>query len=302
MNKRMWLISLVLMAVTLVPVACGGLPSPLGSGSSQPAPAPGGSANEVGLPGNKDASGIGDNLPGVSAERMIVRNGNLALKVTDVTTSRDRIVLLAASLGGYVVSSSIFASGEILNGSISIRVPDDQFEAAIAQIRALAVKVDHESTSSQDITQEYVDLQSRLKNAQATESQYLALLLKASTVTEILSIQDKLAQTRQQIEQLKGRIQYLEQTAALSLITVSLSPEEGNNPVTWLNWNFGGILKSAASGLIIFLQILVAIIIWVLVFSPIWGAVVGMIYWLRRRKRIRSYSSIDTTGSKVDRK
>lgn len=162
--------------------------------------------------------------------------------------------------------------------------------------------MDSESTSSQDITQEYVDLQSRLKNAQATESQYLTLLTKATTVQDILNIQDKLSQTRQQIEQIKGRMQYLEQNSAMSLITVSLNTVEGNNPVSWLDWNFVGILKSAASGLVIFLQILLAIAIWALVFSPVWGIVVGLIYWRRHKKRSRATQTPNAVGMKPDQK
>lgn len=287
MKKRFWVIGLALTALLLVPAACASIPLPLGSSSSQPtpAPAPGYGAGTAGIPKDTGTYDEAGTISGVSAERMIVRNGNLSLKVADVAAARDQITQLASILGGFVVASSLYSSGDSLAGNISIRVPDEKFDGALAGIRALAAKVDQENTSSQDITQEYIDLESRLKNAQATESQYLNLLSKATTVTDILSIQDKLSQTRQQIEQLKGRMQYLEQTSALSLITVSLQTEEGSNPVTWLSWNFTGILKAAAGGLIIFLQILLAVVIWVIVFSPVWGAIIGTIYWLRRRRK-----------------
>jgi hypothetical protein len=288
--KRLAFLIGLILVVGMITVACGISPFPSGSNSSQPAtaPVPGGASGAAGIQADKGASSSSASLPDIPTDRMIVRNGNLSLRVTDVTNSRDQISQMATGLGGYVVSSSIFSGGNTLTGSIGVRVPDDKFERAIAQIRGLAVKVDNESTSSQDITQEYVDLQARLKNSQATESQYLTLLTKATTVQDILSIQDKLSQTRQQIEQIKGRIQYLDQNSAMSLITISLNTVEDNNPVSWLDWNFLGILKSAASGLVIFLQVLFAIAIWAIVFSPIWGSVVGIIYWRRHKKKSRA--------------
>lgn len=141
MKKLTFLIGLILVFGMLIPVAC----SPSNSGSSQQAPAvvpaPGGAAGVVGIQADKGTSSSSTNLPDISTDRMIVRNGNLSLKVTDITNSRDQISQMAANLGGYVVSSSIFSNGNTLTGSISIRVPDDKFEQTIAQIRGLAVKV-----------------------------------------------------------------------------------------------------------------------------------------------------------------
>ena len=111
---------------------------------------------------------------------MIVRTGEMSLVVEDVIGAKDEIAQLAASYDGYVISSQISGEEQDMRGYISIRVPDDRFESALAELRDLAVRVTSESTNSQDVTEEYVDLQSRLKNAEATESQYLALLGKAT--------------------------------------------------------------------------------------------------------------------------
>jgi len=122
------------------------------------------------------------------------------------------------------VSSRISGEENDRRGWISIRVPDGKFEQALAELRDLSVRVESESTDSQDVTEEYVDLQSRLKNAQATENQYLALLQKAENVEDILRIYERLSQVRSEIEQLKGRIQYLENTSSMSLISTRLEP------------------------------------------------------------------------------
>ena len=89
-------------------------------------------------------------------------------------------------------------------GKHSIRVPDEKFDQAMAELRKLAVRVERESTTSQDVTEQYTDLQARLNNAKATEKQYLALLDKAATVEDMLSIQDSLSRVRTEIEQIQG--------------------------------------------------------------------------------------------------
>jgi hypothetical protein len=169
-----------------------------------------------------DASN-GESVP-LPEERMIVRNGDISLVVEDVLETRDEIAQLAERLGGWVVNSNIYGEEEETRGWISIRIPSDKFDQALAELRGLALRVNSESTSTEDITEQYVDLQSRLRNAEATESQYLALLDKATEVEDILAIYESLSQIRYEIEQIKGRMQYLERTSAMSLISINLEP------------------------------------------------------------------------------
>jgi hypothetical protein len=157
-----------------------------------------------------------------SIERMIVQTGNLALVVTDVAVSMSDIVSLAESYDGYVVSSNSWRENSRLVGVISIRVPAERFDDAIGALRQMAVEVDSESTSSTDVTEEYVDLSARLRNLEASEQQLLALMEKAGSVEEILQVQRELTSTRSQIEQTKGRMQYLEQTSSTSYLEVRL--------------------------------------------------------------------------------
>jgi hypothetical protein len=269
------LIVLILVACLLVPISCGRAPSDEG-------------LDETSMPpgweeGYKD-TGAGD-LPSTEEERMIVRTGDMSLVVEDVVEARDEIDQLAVRFNGYVVSSRISGEEQDRTGWISIRVPDDKFDQALAEIRNLAVRVTSESTDSQDVTEEYVDLQSRLRNAEATESQYLALLEKTDDVDDILRIYEKLSQVRRDIEQIKGRMQYLERISAMSLISVHLKPVATTKPLVRAGWNALEILKSALRGLVIFGQWLGVAAIWLLIFSPIWGTTLGIIYWRRRKKR-----------------
>ncbi|MFA5317764.1 MAG: DUF4349 domain-containing protein, partial [Dehalococcoidales bacterium] len=129
---------------------------------------------------------------------------------------------LADTFDGYVVTSRNWHVGERLVGNISIRVAVDYFDEAILALRGLAVEVNSETTSSQDVTEEYVDLGAKLRNLQATEEQLLRLMEKAEDVKDILAVQLELSRTRGEIEQTQGRMQYLERTSSSSLINVSL--------------------------------------------------------------------------------
>ena len=110
-------------------------------------------------------------------------------------------------------------------GSVSIRVPADMLDQAVLEIRALSLRVQYESSDSRDVTDEYVDLSSRLKNTMATEEALLKLLERAEKVDDALAVQSNLSRVQEDVERLQGRIKYLEQTSAYSLLNVSLSEE-----------------------------------------------------------------------------
>ncbi len=157
-----------------------------------------------------------------TTERMIIRNGAMQLVVTDIAEAIKQITKLAGDYGGFVVNSNIQESQSRLYGNISIRVLSDRFNDALAALRALAEDVKSESTSGQDVTEEYTDLDAKLRNLQAAEAQLLKLMEQAGKVTEILEVQKELVNTRGQIEQVKGRMQYLEQSSSLAFIQVTL--------------------------------------------------------------------------------
>ena len=271
--KRL-IIGLILVVCLLVPVSCARVPSE----EIMPAAMP---------PEQEEVykeSGAGV-LPSTEEERMIVRTGEMSLVVDDVVNARDEIAQLAVMFDGYVVSSRIWGEEQDMRGRISIRVPDEEFDQALAELRGLAVRVTSESTDSRDVTEEYTDLESRLRNAEATESQYLALLEKAEDVEDILKIYDSLSRVRQEIEQIKGRMQYLERTSSMSLISVYLEPVATTKPLVRAGWSVLEAFKSAVRGIAIFGQWLATAAIWLLLFSPVWGSVLGIIYWRRRRRK-----------------
>jgi len=163
-----------------------------------------------------------DSSGSVPAERMVIRSAYLALVVEDVSASMIQITNLASAFGGFVVNSDIREEQNRLFANISFRVDSARFNEALQALRDLAADVRSESTSGQDVTEEYVDLGSSLRNLEASEAQLLELLKKAGKVDEILEVQRELVKTRGEIEQTKGRLQYLEQSSDLAYINASL--------------------------------------------------------------------------------
>lgn len=155
-------------------------------------------------------------------DRMIVNNGNMTLIVHDIPDTLDEINRIAQSYRGYVVSSNNWKSGERIYGYISIRVPAQHFSDAMDTIAQLAVEVSARSTSAQDVTEDYIDLTARLSNFETTRGQLLAIMAEAKEIEDILAIQMQLTSIGEQIEQIKGQMQYLEQTSSTSLITANL--------------------------------------------------------------------------------
>ena len=230
-------------------------------------------------------SATGGEGSATTTDRKIVRTGNLTLEVDNVIKAMDEVAKVAEGLGGYVVSSNRQGEEEKPTGRVSVRVPAERFNEAFAKLRALAIKVPYESTSSQDVTEQYTDLKAQLHNLEATEAQYLALLKKAETVKDTIEVQRELSNVRGEIERIKGRIQYLERTSDMALIEVNLQLTKS---LSETGWSASETLKSAVRGLVVFGKVLADLIIWLLIFCPIWVPILVVVLFLRRRRKAKA--------------
>jgi hypothetical protein len=215
-------------------------------------------------------------------ERKIVKTGYLTLEVEDIAETIDKVADMAAELGGYVVSSDKHEYEGGTSGRISIRVPSERFEEAFESLRQFAIAVPYENTEAVDVTEEYVDLEARLRNLEATEAQYLALMEKAEEVEDMLMVQKELSNVREEIERIEGRMLYLERTSDMALIEINLQETKGLAEP----WSASGALKSAVRGLSAFGRGLATLIIWLGIFCWVW--VPPLVIWLRRRRRAKS--------------
>ena len=225
-----------------------------------------------------------------SIDRLIVRTVNFNVLVKDVAGTVESVASVARAMGGFVLSSQLSGEEDSRYGYISIRVPAEQTDAALSQLRALAVRVESERSSAQDVTEEYVDLQARLKSLQNTEEQYLSLLLRAETVEDTLKVQKELSSIQSQIEQLKGRTNYLEQTSATSLINVEMRPVSSPEALVQPGWSALETAKNAIRSLAGFGQGLADVAITLAIFTPVFvplGVAAWFGYrWLARRTQI----------------
>ena len=193
------------------------------------------SAGMPGMPGNQGNQGVvvGFDMASVQAafvqqERIIVRTVDMELTVANVAQSVDDVGDVARKYNGWLVGADRSATHM---GRVSIRVPAQSLDDAVKDIRAIGLEVVSESTTSQDVTDEYVDSRSRLTSLRATEEALLNLFERAQTVEAALAVQKELAELQAEIEALLGRIKFLEETAAFSLINVGLSLAAGDMPV-----------------------------------------------------------------------
>jgi len=162
--------------------------------------------------------------------RMIVYTGAMTLRVNDTAETVSQINALLQNVNGYIASKSLVESGKNeLRGTISIRIPAAALDATLAQIKALAVQVLKETAQSNDVTAEYIDLDAQRKNLEAYEVELQKMLERenerpGAQAADLLAIYNQLTQVRGQIEQIKGRQKYLENTSALATYTIELIP------------------------------------------------------------------------------
>ncbi|HIC94802.1 MAG TPA: DUF4349 domain-containing protein [Anaerolineae bacterium] len=200
-------------------------------------------------------------------ERMIISRASLSLVVKDVEGSLEEIRAIVEGLGGYVVSSNSWYEKEQLRARLTVRVPAKELDAALERFKALAIEVERESISGEDVTEEYTDLESRLRNLEAAEKQLLKIMEQAEETEDVLAVYRELVNIRGQIEQTKGRMQYLERMSAMATIDLDLIPDVLAKPLVAAGWRPAGTLAAALRALIRTLQLIADMAIWFVVYA-----------------------------------
>lgn len=234
-----------------------------------------------------------------AADRKIIYTGYLSMIVSDPAQAMQQVEALVTEGGGYVANSQLSQfSGDLMQGNMVVRVPMGNYSSVMAALRLLGLRVLSESTNSEDVTAEFVDLEARLRNLEAAEKELLALLAEVrqrpnAKPADILEVYNAVSEKRGEIEQVKGRMQYLANLTALSTINVDLVPDQGTKPVVEEGWQPLVIVKDAARTLVSILQGLVDLLIRVLIIVvpvllilavPI-VLLILLVRWLARRKR-----------------
>ncbi|MBW2674834.1 MAG: DUF4349 domain-containing protein [Deltaproteobacteria bacterium] len=233
-----------------------------------------------------------------AGERMIVRTSQLSLVVEDAEESLSQIKALVSEMDGYASDTRMWRQDEQLRASITVRVPSESLDEALAKFKALSSRVEGESSNSQDVTEEYTDLGARLRNLEATEEELLELLTtvreRMEKAEDILAVHREVTSIRGQIEQLKGRMQYLENTSSMAAVTIELIPDVLARPISVAGWQPSGTMANALRSLLRTLQFAADAGIWVVFYVlPVVGILVTpcagvWLIWRRRRRKARS--------------
>lgn len=201
-----------------------------------------------------------ETVANVATERMVIQNVDMSIVVADPKARMAEIADLAADMGGFVVSSNLYQSTygpnqiEVPEASMTIRVPSEKLDEVLGRIKEGAVDVTYENRSGQDVTSQYVDLQSRLKAKQDAEKKLLEIMDTATNAEDVLAIYMQVQNIQTEIESLKGQIQYYDESVALSAVSIRLVAEETVQPIEIGGWKLQGTANDAVQDLILFTQ------------------------------------------------
>ena len=221
--------------------------------------------------------------PELQQERMVVHNAYVSLETKEIKDVLAKVRVLAEGYGGYVAGSSQKEG----KAQVTIRVPKDNFQAAVQEIESYG-KVLDERTTSEDVTERYIDLKARLENLQKQEQRLREILGMARSVEDVLKVEKELERVRGQIESLQGQMNYLERNVAMSIIMVSLT--EPLPPFTPPDMNWNEVFQAALKGLFWVLRGLIVLLVSLLPLALI-GVPAYFVYQRKRGRRIASKPS-----------
>ncbi len=230
----------------------------------------------------------------VSSDKKVIKNGNLTLKVENTENSAQKISEIIKNQNGEIFSTNFFerVKGQ-KSGSLTVKIPVDKFEATLALIKTVATQVVSESTTGQDITEQYSDLQAQLKNKRAEEQSFVKILDRAGDIDDVLAVTKQIARVRGEIERLEGRIKFMDSQTNMSTIVIALSEDIEIAPVQndWRPWQvtkkaFSDLLNNSqdfVDGTIRFIIVSIPSLIPFLIF--LW-----VIYWISKKiwRKIKS--------------
>jgi len=241
-------------------------------------------------------------------ERIIIRTGNISIVMDDPIATTNKIILMAEERGGFVVSSNIYKTQteqglEVPEANVTIRVPAETFNQTMEELHNMVKDQDtditYENTSAQDFTQEYTDLESRKNNLEAAAEQLESFMDRATTTEDVLAVYQQLTQVTEELEIIKGQMQYYEQSDAYSTISVTIIAAEKMEPLTIGGWQPAGIAAKAIQTLINALKIVAEIGIWLVLFLiPLAIVLLAplvllffILRWIVRRRKARKAAS-----------
>ena len=238
-------------------------------------------------------------------DRKIIRNADLTIEVPSTTDTQQRIVSIAESHGGFVVTSeakqrdSQEPAQRTLDIKLVVRIPENHFGATLDQIRALASNVPEARITGQDVTEEFIDLEARIKTQKALETQFLQIMRQATKIADAMEVQRQIAEVRADIEKLEGRKRFLENRSSLSTITINIITPRPMVVVPTTGFRHS-VSEAISDSIDVGAAILLFFVRFAIVMIPIGLLVLlpsGLLlrYFMRRAKRLRLAQALSVT-------
>ncbi len=259
-------------------------------------------AEEVGDAAEKEAGGVAavlENPPSdaaaVAGELKLIKTAEITCEIADVDEGFEKVYAIAAAEKAVVVGTTRSVAEEgYAFGSVTLKVHPSKFDETVRAMRDVGRPMS-ETTTTEDVTQDYVDLQARLENAEATRARYLEILAsRAGTVPEILEVEREIERVTENIERLKGQLRYLNTRIGLSTVTVQLEEPHAAVPT---GYSFGKAIKDAfriAVRICIFLvQAVIVLLPFVIILIILIIIIRFVVWYFQRRRRKVKQATVD---------
>lgn len=241
-----------------------------------------GTVSEMSLPSIGSRSQNYTPQPDVE-ERLVIQESNLSLLVKDVVDTKNKIIEYAQGNGGYMVSSNVSNPQDAPTATVIIRVQSDKLNEALDYFHSLSIKVVSENLTGRDVTDQYVDIDTRIAQLERTKAKFEALLEQAEEISDLTNLTQQILNYQNQIDSYKGRQEALEKNAQLAKLTIYLSTDEIALPYAPSEtFRPSVIFKLAVRSLVKTLRGLATIAIWVGVYAVIWIPVLGIFIFIKK--------------------
>jgi hypothetical protein len=267
--------------------ASGGAPDPAASGATDQA-APAAGATEAGKGGSAGSTGAAAQVRLVDLGNRVVRTASVDLEVGEGDlnkTINDATDVVLQAKGLYVGSSTSVPEGEPASGQVTFRVPVDAFEPVLRQLKELGT-YRGEKSSTEDVTNQYVDLNGQLAAWRAQERVYLRLLDRAKSVADVIAVQNQLQQVQSNIERLQGQLNHLEDQSSFSTIVLQLTEPGAGGPAPQPTGRLARAWATAVNGLGVMAAAVLVAVVWLTPVVVLAGLVLFGVRALRRPRPV----------------
>ncbi len=242
---------------------------------------PGNFKSEAGAVGDAGGKELEEKNDAPAIDRKLIKTGDIAFQTNDIEKTRQEISKAVLDLKGYISKDNVYSYSNRTGVTIEIRLPANNFDKLMETVSLNAERIERKNIDVKDVTEEYIDVEARLKTKKEVENRYRELLAQAKSVNDVLNIERELGNLRSEIESIEGRLRYLKDQVAFSTLTVEFYKEK----IGGSEFGFWQKLKSAGgNGWELLLMFLVGIAhLWPFVILAI--AIIYFIKWIRRRRK-----------------